>query len=98
VIRWLRPEYQAPAEYATRDTQYALTQESAEETPPVAASSRALRAWPAGMAEQAAAVRSVLAGCGRPVPGRERSAHRRVAGDPRRARPGAPHRGWMVRG
>ncbi len=64
VIRWLRPEYQAPAGVAPQPQQVGLEIEEAE----AGESAPALRPWPDGMAEQAAAVRAALAShAGRPV-------------------------------
>lgn len=64
LIRWLRPDYQAPAGSAPQAQQAALEIEEAEAGEVAAA----LRAWPEGMAAQAAAVRGALAAfAGRPV-------------------------------
>jgi hypothetical protein len=58
LVRWLRPEYQAPTQYSIRNTQQALIQETPEEAQPAA---RPLQPWPCRMAEQAQAVRGALA-------------------------------------
>jgi hypothetical protein len=65
LVRWLRPEYQAPQEAgAVQLVAEALAGEAeeGEGTPP-----KALHAWPQGLADQAAAVRAALAALGGPV-------------------------------
>ena len=56
LVRWLRPDYQAPADHASRFTQHALIQ---EDSPlyEVSLETRPLLPWPTRMAEQAQAVR-----------------------------------------
>jgi hypothetical protein len=57
-IRWLRPDYQAPAE-VKKPTQIALIE--TEEPPPTPAiTPKTKQPWPKAMAEQAQAVRGVL--------------------------------------
>ena len=65
-IRWLRPEYQAPSDHASRFTQHVLIQ---EESPvyEVPLETRLLLPWPTRMAEQAQAVRAALAALGGPA-------------------------------
>lgn len=64
LVRWLRPEYQAPEEYA-KGTQAALElDDGAAVVAPVAV---AARKWPAALPEQVAAVREVLAAAEEPV-------------------------------
>lgn len=61
LVRWLRPEYQAPQQSAVRaaaPVEVAAEEADGGETP---------RPWPAGLAEQAAAVRAALVALGRPV-------------------------------
>ena len=97
LIRWLRPEYQAPADHASRFTQHALVKEesagdeiSPRLQPPLP--------WPDRMAEQAQAVRGALASLAGPanacsgrrgIRRRAAGARRRVAGDVGHAGPGA---------
>ena len=66
LIRWLRPEYQAPSEYGIRNTQYALIR---EDSPlyEVSLETRPLLPWPSRMAEQAQAVRAALVALGGPA-------------------------------
>ncbi len=64
LVRWLRPEYQAPRAGAVA-AEGAEVSEEAEIV--VAQHAAALRAWPDGLAEQAAAVRAALVGLGRPA-------------------------------
>ena len=66
LIRWLRPEYQAPSDHGVRNTQYALIQ---EDSPiyEVSPETRPLLPWPTRMAEQAQAVRAALVALGGPV-------------------------------
>ncbi len=64
LVRWLRPQYQAPQ--AAGAIQLAA-EVSVEEAEKGAATPQALQAWPGGLAEQAAAVRAALAALGRPV-------------------------------
>ena len=66
LIRWLRPEYQAPSEYGIRNTQYALIQEDAP-VYEVPLETRPLLPWPTRMAEQAQAVRAALVALGGPA-------------------------------
>ena len=66
LVRWLRPEYQAPADYAIRNTQYALIQEDAL-IYEVSLETRPLLPWPSRMAEQAQAVRAALTALGGPA-------------------------------
>ena len=66
LIRWLRPEYQAPGDYGPRTTQHVLIQEDA----PIYETSLAARLplpWPTRMAEQAQAVRAALVALGGPA-------------------------------
>jgi hypothetical protein len=64
LVRWLRPEYQAPQEAgAVQLVAEALAGEAEEGE----AAPAALRTWPEGLAEQAAAVRAALAELGWPV-------------------------------
>jgi hypothetical protein len=65
-IRWLRPEYQAPADHASRFTQHALIQEDAP-VYEVSPETHPLLPWPTRMAEQAQAVRAALAALGGPA-------------------------------
>ena len=81
LIRWLRPEYQAPQAAAPAAAQAEFEIEEAE--PGETAAVSTLRAWPAGMAEQAAAVRSALTGFGRPATAREVAAAFQGAGEAR---------------
>ncbi len=81
LIRWLRPAYQAPQAAAPAAAQAEFAIEAAE--PDETAAVSTLRAWPAGMAEQAAAVRAALAGFGRPVTAREVAAAFKTAGEAR---------------
>ncbi len=63
VIRWLRPDYQAPTGSAPQAQQAGFEIEVAE-----SGAAAALRAWPEAMAAQAAVVRSALvASAGQPV-------------------------------
>jgi hypothetical protein len=64
LVRWLRPEYQAPQEAGAMQLAAEVLAGEAEEGQ---AAPAALRAWPEGLAEQAAAVRAALAALGRPV-------------------------------
>ncbi len=65
LVRWLRPEYQAPADRTSRFTTAPFEEEApGAEAPPAA---RPLLPWPDGLAEQAAAVRAALVALGRPV-------------------------------
>ena len=66
LIRWLRPEYQAPSEYGIRNTQYALIQEDAP-IYDVSPETRPLLPWPTRMAEQAQVVRGALVALGGPA-------------------------------
>jgi hypothetical protein len=66
LVRWLRPEYQAPSAYGIRNTQYALIQEDAL-VYEVSLETRPLLPWPARMAEQAQAVRTALVALGGPA-------------------------------
>jgi len=63
-VRWLRPEYQAPQEAGAVQL---AAEELAGEAEEGQAAPAALRVWPDGLAEQAAAVRAALAALGRPV-------------------------------
>ena len=60
LIRWLRPEYQAPADHASRFTQHVLVKEDSagDEVSP---GLQPPLPWPNRMAEQAQAVRGALA-------------------------------------
>ena len=66
LVRWLRPAYQAPSEYASRFTQHVLIQ---EDSPiyEVSLETRPLLPWPSRMAEQAQAVRAALVALGGPA-------------------------------
>lgn len=65
LVRWLRPEYQAPADRTSRFTTAPFEEEApGAEAPPAA---RPLLPWPDGLAEQAAAVRAALVALGWPV-------------------------------
>ena len=66
LIRWLRPEYQAPADHASRFTQHALIR---EDVPiyEVSLETSPLHPWPTRMAEQAQAVRAALVAFGGPA-------------------------------
>ena len=64
LVRWLRPEYQAPRAGAVA-AEGAKVSEEAETV--VAQHAAPLRPWPDGLAEQAAAVRAALVGLGRPA-------------------------------
>ena len=66
LVRWLRPEYQAPAEYGIRNTQYALIQEDSL-VYEVTLETGPLLPWPSRMAEQAQSVRAALAALGGPA-------------------------------
>ena len=63
VIRWLRPEYQAP-EAATKPAQEDLGLEGEARPAPTGPEPRP---WPAGLADRARAVREALGAAGRPV-------------------------------
>ena len=65
LVRWLRPEYQAPQEAGA--VQLAAAELAGEAEEGEGAAPRALRPWPDGLAEQAAAVRAALVELGRPV-------------------------------
>ena len=78
LVRWLRPEYQAPSATATvQAAAHAVAETEAEpetEAAPAGqalAQAAALRPWPAGLAEQAAGVRGALAELGRPATAEE---------------------------
>ncbi len=75
LVRWLRPEYQAPsaaAPGAAAPPQAAPEpEEEAEAERAPTAPAAALRPWPAGLAEQAAAVRAALTELGRPATAEE---------------------------
>jgi hypothetical protein len=64
LVRWLRPEYQAPQEAGAVQLAAEALAGEAEESE---AAPAALRAWPEGLAEQAAAVRSALTARSRPA-------------------------------
>ena len=66
LVRWLRPEYQAPSDHASRFTQHALIQEDAP-VYEVSLETRPLLPWPTRMAEQAQAVRAALVALGGPA-------------------------------
>ena len=66
LIRWLRPEYQAPADHASRFTQHVLIQEDSP-VYEVSLETRPLLPWPDRMAEQAQAVRAALVALGGPA-------------------------------
>ena len=106
LVRWLRPEYQAPSDHASRITQHALIQEDAP-VYEVSLETRPLLPWPARMAEQAQAVRAALVALGGPASRRRKSprpspprrrARRRVAGDAGHAGAGAADGRGAVRG
>ena len=65
-VRWLRPEYQAPSDHASRFTQHALIQEDSP-VYEVSLETRPLLPWPTRMAEQAQAVRAALVALGGPA-------------------------------
>ena len=65
LVRWLRPEYQAPG-HAARFTQHALIQEDSP-VYEVSLETRPLLPWPTRMAEQAQAVRGALVALGGPA-------------------------------
>ena len=65
-VRWLRPEYQAPADHASRFTQHVLIQEDSP-VYEVSLETRPLLPWPTRMAEQAQAVRAALVALGGPA-------------------------------
>ena len=70
LVRWLRPEYQAPPDHAiTQSTQHALIQEDSP-VYEVSLETRPLLPWPTRMAEQAQAVRAALVALGGPRPPR----------------------------
>ena len=104
-IRWLRPEYQAPADHAARITQHALIQEDSP-VYEVSLETRPLLPWPSRMAEQAQAVRAALVALGGPASAAQVAAaftaapagsRRRAAGDAGHAGAGARGGGWAVR-
>ena len=73
LIRWLRPDYQAPGEAAGADksahqlpvqTQLRATEEKVLNTPAIAADKQA---WPSALADQAQAIRAVLASSATPL-------------------------------
>jgi len=64
LVRWLRPEYQAPQEAGAVQLAAEAFIGEAEEGE---AAPAALRTWPEGLAEQAAAVRAALAALSRPA-------------------------------
>ena len=66
LVRWLRPEYQAPSDHVSRFTQHALIQ---EDSPiyEVSLETRPHLPWPSRMAEQAQAVRAALVALGGPA-------------------------------
>ena len=66
LVRWLRPEYQAPPDHASRFTQHALIQEDSP-VYEVSLETRPLLPWPTRMAEQAQAVRAALVALGGPA-------------------------------
>jgi hypothetical protein len=66
LVRWLRPEYQAPPDHASRFAQHALIQEDAP-IYEVSLETRPLLPWPDRMAEQAQAVRAALVALDRPA-------------------------------
>ncbi len=92
LVRWLRPEYQAPADHESRFTTAPFEEESpgAEASP----EARVLRPWPDGLAEQAAAVRAALAALGRPVTPEEVAAAFDAAGTS--AAPAARVSEWLA--
>ncbi len=65
LVRWLRPEYQAPQE--ARAVQLAAAELAGEAEEGEGTTLKALRPWPGSLAEQAAAVRAALVELGRPV-------------------------------
>ncbi len=75
LVRWLRPEYQAPQAgvAATEVTEDAEAGGPEEEQEPAAAAPapRSLRPWPDGLAAQAAAVRAALGDLARPATAEE---------------------------
>ena len=103
LIRWLRPEYQAPSDHASRFTQHALIQEDAP-VYEVSLETRPLLPWPTRMAEQAQAVRAALVALGGPASAaqvaaaftvRTAGSRRRAAGDAGHAGAGAGDGGWI---
>jgi hypothetical protein len=65
LIRWLRPDYQAPG--AARPQQTRLIEADETETAAEVAATAEKQAWPTSMAEQARAVRAALSTLGGPV-------------------------------
>ena len=94
LIRWLRPEYQAPPDHASRFTQHVLVKEDSagDEVSP---GLQPPLPWPDRMAEQAQAVRGALAALAGPASAAagRRGLRRRAAGSRRRAAGDAGHAG-----
>ena len=98
LVRWLRPEYQAPSDHASRFTQHALIQEDAP-VYEVSLETRPLLPWPDRMAEQAQAVRAALVALGGPASAAasRRGVRRRASRSRRRAAGDAGHAGAGAR-
>ena len=75
LVRWLRPEYQAPPVAATGPVMAEIEEEPEAKSAPAEQAfvpqAAVLRPWPEGLAEQAAAVRAALTELGRPASAEE---------------------------